>query len=71
MVKVFSLIIIGYVLKQSWWHWFFGDTLQFIVFTCPKLCDKLSSQKVFDSLDDLEVNAFEAKLEDLIIYMKC
>jgi hypothetical protein len=60
MVKIFSLIIIIYVLNQSWWHWFLGNTLQFIMSTCQKLCDELSSQKVFDSLDDLEMNAFEA-----------
>jgi hypothetical protein len=71
MVKIFFLIIIGYVLNQSWWHWFLGDALQFIISTCGKLCDELSSQRVFDSLDDLEVDAFEAKLQDLIIYMKC
>jgi hypothetical protein len=42
-----------------------------MISTYWKLHDEFSIQRVHDILGDLEVNVFEAKLKDLIIYMKC
>jgi hypothetical protein len=35
-------IAIGCVMNQSYGHWLFGDTLQFIPSTCGELCDEIA-----------------------------
>jgi hypothetical protein len=54
-------------MNQSYGHWLFGDTLQFIISTCHELCDEIVHYIVFDNLVDLDVIIFYAKLEKLQI----
>jgi hypothetical protein len=57
-------------MNQSYGHWLFGDTLQFIISTCRELRDEIVHYIVFDNLVDLDVIIFYAKLEKLQICMK-
>jgi hypothetical protein len=70
MVKTLSFIAIGCVLNQSHEHWFLGNSLHLFITKMRVFRDEVVDAIVPNNMGDLEANAFDEKLGELMVHMK-
>ncbi len=58
------------MLNQICGHWLVGGVLHFVITKTWELCDEVVNLVVPSNMGDLEANAFDTKLEELMVHMK-
>jgi hypothetical protein len=59
--------VTGCVLNQNRKHWLLKDALQFVITRVHEFHDDVANLVVLDSMGDLEANAFDGKLVELMV----